>query len=269
MHLLTGLAICTLVLPCWLPGVHPGKTLHCRSASSLYKQENRDAERGRDLLQGQQPVTRTASCLLSRGGSWEGDPGRHPGSSSLALKSAPFFWVGTSGGSSSWVPLWFAPFWSSLRGDQHLSFFTSLKRVDLLKTFQGTPIHPPPRAFPFVNHKIHRQSLGLGRVVRGMRHLWVPALTLTRLWRPPSPRDFSSGCVCQIKCKRCEPKMSGSKRTARLTCLTKHFWDGRALLTNAFRLFARSPSITSSCLPTPSRSFICVQNPGVMGMLSK
>ena len=57
-------------------------------------------------------------------------------------------------------------------------FFSSLKQVDLLETFQGTLIHPPPRAFPFVNHNIHRQRPGFCRVVRGTHHLWVPALAL-------------------------------------------------------------------------------------------
>lgn len=47
--------------------------------------------------------------------------------------------------------------------------------------------------------------------------------------------------------------MSGSKQTARLTCLTKHFWDGRALLTNAFRLSARSPSITKLLFANPEQ----------------
>lgn len=58
-------------------------------------------------------------------------------------------------------------------------FVETSKQVDLLETFQSTPIHPPPRAFPFVNHKIRRrQRPGLCRVVRGTRHLWVPTLAL-------------------------------------------------------------------------------------------
>lgn len=57
-------------------------------------------------------------------------------------------------------------------------FFSSLKQVDILETCQGKPIHPPPRAFPFVNHNIRRQRPGFCRVVRGTRHLWVTALAL-------------------------------------------------------------------------------------------
>ena len=57
-------------------------------------------------------------------------------------------------------------------------FVETSKQIDLLETFQSTPIHPPPRAFPFVNHNIRRQRPGFCRVVRGTRHLWVTALAL-------------------------------------------------------------------------------------------
>lgn len=119
-----------------------------------------------------------------------------------------------------------------------------LKLHDLLRTCRTTC----PRSLPFVNCKTDLQGTepwplhnGCGAphpLLRGPTH--CPAQGLLSLWlshlRPGTSLFLL--CVSKKKGKQREHKMSRSKKTARPSCLTKHFWKERVLLTNAFRRFA-------------------------------
>ena len=115
-----------------------------------------------------------------------------------------------------------------------------------------------PKAFSFMNHKIHWPPGDRAQAFaddggaplpsgppRPARDSSLPALSLLRDW----------SCICVIKRQGVWTENIRIQGNWKTSLLKKPFWKARVLLTNVFRLTARYPSITSSCLP--SRPFIC------------